>query len=258
MPSLPKKGACNVLQRYFLHTPFDDAGTAEISGDDGKHIVRVMRMAVGDQLIAVSADDAYVSTIMEIIADGVIVQRGEGPLKSGEMPVQVTLACGLPKGDKLDWITQKGTELGMVGLIPFEAERSIVKWDDKKGGKKVERLRKIAKEAAEQCHRTLIPEVATPYTFKQLIDAAKAYDVLLFADEEDAKSGKPHKIIDRLKNVSHKQTVLVVFGPEGGLSRSEAEALHSAGFLPMALGPRILRTETAPLYLLSAMSYEFE
>lgn len=258
MLSLPKKGACNGLQRYFLSIPFDVEGNAKISGDDGKHIVRVMRMTTGDQVITVSDGHAYISTISELLEDGVVVQREGDALASSEMPVHVTIACGLPKGDKLDWITQKGTELGMVGLIPFEAERSIVKWDDKKGGKKVDRLRKIAKEAAEQCHRTLIPEVVTPYTFKQLIAAAEAFDVLLFADEEDAKSGNPHKIAERLKNVYHKQTVLAVFGPEGGLSRGEAEALRTAGFLPMALGPRILRTETAPLYLLSAMSYEFE
>ena len=87
------------------------------------------------------------------------------------MPVNVTIACGLPKGDKLDFIVQKGTELGMAGILPFEAERSIVKWDAKKGDKKVERLRKIAKEAAEQCHRTVIPNVASPASFKQLIAA---------------------------------------------------------------------------------------
>lgn len=258
MPLSLKKGACNVLQRYFLSKPFDLEGNATISGEDGKHIVRVMRMAIGDHVIAVSDGHAYVSTIMEQLVDGVVVHREGDSLPSSEMPVRVTIACGLPKGDKLDLITQKGTELGMRGLIPFEAERSIVKWDDKKGGKKVERLRKIAKEAAEQCHRSAVPEVETPYPFKQLLTAAKHYDVLLVADEEDAKSGNPHKIAERLKNVYHKQTVLAVFGPEGGLSRNEVSALRSAGFLPMALGPRILRTETAPLYLLSAMSYEFE
>jgi 16S rRNA (uracil1498-N3)-methyltransferase len=246
------------LQRYFLQNPFDSEGNAEISGDDGKHIVRVMRMTTDDQLVAVSNGDAFISTITEVLADGVLIHQQDGPLKTSELPVHVTIACGLPKGDKLDLITQKATELGMSGLIPFEAERSIVKWDDKKGGKKVERLRKIAKEAAEQCHRTVVPEVETPYSFKQLIAVARDYDVLLFADEEDAKSGNPHRIAERLKNVYHKQTVLAVFGPEGGLSRSEAEVLRSAGFLPIALGPRILRTETAPLYLLSAMSYEFE
>lgn len=258
MPSLPRKGACNVLQRYFLEAPFDAEGNAVITGEDGKHIVRVMRMGVGDQVIAVSNGEAFVSEIIVLLAEGVQIERQEGPLVANEMPVRVTIACGLPKGDKLDLIVQKGTELGMAGMIPFEAERSIVKWDAKKGGKKVERLQKIAKEAAEQCHRTVIPTVATPCSFKQLLAEVSHYDVLLIADEEDAKSGEPHRIAERLKNMYHKQSVLAVFGPEGGLSRKEAEVLRAAGFLPMALGPRILRTETAPLYLLSAMSYEFE
>ena len=246
------------MQRYFLQSEFDDHQQATITEEDGKHIVRVMRMTVGDSVIAVSGGEAYVSIITELLTDGVVIQQQEGSLQANEMPVRVTIACGLPKGDKLDLIVQKGTELGMAGLLPFEAERSIVKWDAKKGDKKVERLSKIAKEAAEQCHRTVIPNVATPASFKQLIAQSVNYDVLLFADEEDAKSGNPNRMAERLKNVHPEQTVLTVFGPEGGLSRNEAEALRTAGFLPIALGPRILRTETAPLYLLSAMSYEFE
>ncbi|WP_342505234.1 16S rRNA (uracil(1498)-N(3))-methyltransferase [Sporosarcina sp. FSL K6-2383] len=246
------------MQRYFLQSEFNDRQQANITGEDGKHILRVMRMTVGDELIAVSGGEAYISTITDLLEDGVVIQSQASSLKSNEMPVRVTIACGLPKGDKLDLIVQKGTELGMEGILPFEAERSIVKWDAKKGDKKVERLRKIAKEAAEQCHRTIIPDVASPASFKQLIAQSGNYDVLLFADEEDAKSGNPNRIAERLKQVNSGQTVLTVFGPEGGLSRSEAELLRSAGFLPIALGPRILRTETAPLYLLSAMSYEFE
>ncbi|WP_421102806.1 16S rRNA (uracil(1498)-N(3))-methyltransferase [Sporosarcina psychrophila] len=246
------------MQRYFLQSPFDEDGNAIITGDDAKHIARVMRMTVDDDVIAVTNGEAFVSQITELLPDGIVIRRKGEPLQSNEMPVKVTVACGLPKGDKLDLIVQKGTELGMAGIFPFQAERSIVKWDDKKGDKKVERLRKIAKEAAEQCHRTVIPEVRNPFSVKQLIAESENFDVLLVADEEDAKSGDPHKISDRLKSVLPGQTVLAVFGPEGGLSRSEAETLRSAGFLPIALGPRILRTETAPLYLLSAMSYEFE
>lgn len=246
------------VQRYFLQKPFDVNDNASIIGEDGKHIVRVMRMGIEDELIAVSNGEAFLSAITEVLTDGVNIQKIEGPLPSNELPVMVTIACGLPKGDKLDFIVQKGTELGMSGIIPFQAERSIVKWDEKKGGKKVERLQKIAKEAAEQCHRTQVPTVSAPKTFRELLAEAANFDVLLLADEEDAKGGKPHKIAERLKNVYHKQSVLAVFGPEGGLSRNEAEALQSAGFLPISLGPRILRTETAPLYLLSAMSYEFE
>lgn len=246
------------MQRYFLDTSLDKDGKAMIQGEDGKHIVKVMRMDVGDRIIAVSNGEAFISKIIELVSDGVLITREEGPLASNEMPVKVTIACGLPKGDKLDLIVQKGTELGMKAVIPFEAERSIVKWDSKKGDKKVERLRKIAKEAAEQCHRTVIPEVKAPLSFKKLLEAAEIYDVRLFADEEDAKSTEPNRIADRLKNVYHKQSVIVVFGPEGGLSRKEADSLISANFLSVSLGPRILRTETAPLYLLSAMSYEFE
>ncbi|MGN7388522.1 16S rRNA (uracil(1498)-N(3))-methyltransferase [Sporosarcina sp. SAFN-015] len=246
------------MQRYFLETSFDNDGNAHISGDDGKHIVKVMRMEVGDCIIAVDEGEAFISEITDILNDGVAVKKKDGPLPSNEMQVNVTIACGLPKGDKLDFIVQKGTELGMRSIIPFEAERSIVKWDTKKGSKKVERLQKIAKEAAEQCHRTIMPEVLSPMSFKQLLKESKNYDIRFFADEEDAKGTDPNKIADRLKNVYHKQTVLVVFGPEGGLSRKEAEEMSAADFLSVSLGPRILRTETAPLYFLSAMSYEFE
>jgi len=246
------------LQRYFLETSFDEGGNAQISGDDGKHIVKVMRMEAGDCIITVDKGEAFISEITDILDGGVAVQKKDGPLPSNEMEVKVTIACGLPKGDKLDLIVQKGTELGMSSLIPFEAERSIVKWDAKKGGKKVERLQKIAKEAAEQCHRTVIPDVLSPMSFKQLLEESRNYDIRFFADEEDAKGTDPNKIADRLKNVYHKQTVLVVFGPEGGLSRKEAEEMRIADFLSVSLGPRILRTETAPLYFLSAMSYEFE
>src|SRR5699024_9131111 len=107
-----------------------------------------MRMSIGDHLIGVANEEAHIAEIISILPDGVEIRKIEGPLPSNEMPVKVSIACGLPKGDKLDLIVQKGTELGMTAILPFEAERSIVKWDEKKGGKKVDRLRKIAKEAA--------------------------------------------------------------------------------------------------------------
>lgn len=246
------------MQRYFLEQPFDELKTATITGDDQKHIVAVMRMVVDDHILTVSSGQAFLAKITDIAIEGVTIEQVEGPLPSNELPVSVTIACGLAKGDKHELIVQKGTELGASAIIQFKAERSIVKWDEKKGSKKTERLRRIAKEAAEQCHRTVIPEIVAPLTLKELLSTANNYDVLLFADEEDAKSEVPHRIADRIKNMYHGQKVLTVFGPEGGLSRNEAELLLTAGFLPISLGPRILRTETAPLYLLSALSYEFE
>ena len=246
------------LQRYFLEGRFDEDGNAIITGDDRKHIINVMRMKVNDKVIAVSNGEASASLITDVSPESVSIHRLEGLFPKNELPINVTIVCGLAKGDKHDFIVQKGTELGVSAIIPFKAARSIVKWDEKKGDKKIERLQKIAKQAAEQCHRTIIPKVGNPLTIQQLIATVKEYDILLFADEEDAKSEEPHRIADRVKNMCPKQKVLIVFGPEGGLSRSEVDLLMLANFLPVALGPRILRTETAPLYFLSAISYEFE
>lgn len=246
------------MQRYFLEAPFDGQGEATITGDDYRHIVKVMRMNVGGEILAVRGGAVYSAVITEIDDERVMVKKQEELQQEHELPVHVTIACGLPKGDKLDFIAQKGTELGMSALIPFASSRAIVKWDDKKSHKRIERLQKIAKEAAEQCHRSRIPEIMSVHSLKQLIAQSEAYDLKLYADEEDAKSEQPHKIADRLKNVYHRQSILVVFGPEGGLAREEAEQLQQAGFFPASLGPRILRTETAPLYFLSAVSYEFE
>lgn len=246
------------MQRYFLDKPFDENGYAIITGEDEKHITRVMRMREGDEICCVTEGAGRIAAIHRIDENGVTVQVTGTISTQSELPVRVTLACGLPKGDKLELIVQKGTELGMAGIIPFQAERSIVKWDEKKGDKKTARLRKIAKEAAEQSHRTIIPEISEPLTFKDMLKSANAFDVCLFADEEEAKEGTSNKIAVRLQKVYHGQSILVLFGPEGGLSRDEAVTLTEAGFLPVSLGPRILRTETAPLYVLSAMSYEFE
>lgn len=245
------------MQRYFLDDPFDDSGRALISGDDARHITKVMRMAEGGKLIAVSDGEAFQSEIIALDGD-VVIRKTQGSLPSNEMPIGVTVAAGLPKGDKLDLIVQKGTELGMAGLIPFEAERSIVKWDSKKSAKKIDRLRKIAKEAAEQSHRSIIPEISDVTGLDGLIRLAESFDLLLIADEESAKVRSGGSIAALIENVYHGQKVLAVFGPEGGISREEAERFRAAGFRPIALGPRILRAETAPLYALAAISSEIE
>ncbi|MFJ7949963.1 16S rRNA (uracil(1498)-N(3))-methyltransferase [Lysinibacillus sp. NPDC096418] len=245
------------MQRYFIETAIEDA---RITGEDARHIARVMRMKEGEEIVVVAQNTAYICEITAFDGDDVLVQATERTIPSPELPVNVTVACGLPKGDKLELITQKATELGMFALLPFEAERSIVKWDAKKGAKKQERLQKIAKEAAEQSHRTHIPEIYEPIGFKQLIQLLDKYDAVFIADEEDAKAEKRTRFAEKLKNVYDKKSksILIIFGPEGGISRKEADTLIQAGAQTMSLGPRILRAETAPLYALSAISYEFE
>ena len=146
------------MQRYFVEQIGNTDTEFIISGENARHISKVMRMAVGDEIIIVNSNVAYICEITEIEQDVIVQQTGK-TIASPEMPIKVDIACGLPKGDKLELIAQKATELGMHALIPFAAERSIVKWDDKKAKKNQERLQKIALEAAEQSHRTHVPEV---------------------------------------------------------------------------------------------------
>lgn len=245
------------MQRYFLEDKESANGYLTITGDDAKHITKVMRQSVGEELIAVVAGKVYLAKITEIDLDVQVKLIRELEDRS-ELPKRVTIACGLPKGDKLELITQKATELGMNALLPYSAERSIVKWDGAKSVKKIERLKKIAKEAAEQSHRSHIPDIQAVHSFKELANAVKNYDVAIVAYEEEAKKSGGRRFAEILESLYDKDSILLVFGPEGGISETEAAALKEAGALFTALGPRILRTETAPLYALSAISYEFE
>ncbi len=247
------------MQRYFVEQAPTNEDYFELAGDAARHISKVMRMSAGDQIIVVHNNQAFICEI-ETVDMHVTVRKTGETIASPEMPVRVSIACGLPKGDKLELIAQKGTELGMHALIPFAAERSIVKWDDKKAKKNQERLQKISLEAAEQSHRTHIPIIDNPISFKQLLAIIPNYDAVFIADEEDAKLEVRARFADKLKNVyeNKSESILCIFGPEGGISRKESEALITAGAQTMSLGPRILRAETAPLYALSAISYEFE
>jgi 16S rRNA (uracil1498-N3)-methyltransferase len=246
------------MQRYFApYSVTEDA--FQLTGEDYRHILKVMRMKEEDQIICVTEEQkaalCRITNISDEILTAQVVQWLE---ESGELPVDVTIVSGLPKGDKLDLIIQKGTELGAQKFIPFIAARSIVKWDEKKADKKISRWQKIAKEAAEQSHRNMIPEVESPVHLQSLIEKSNSYDIKLIAYEELSRKGETKRLVKSLKSLEKGGSLLVVFGPEGGLTAEEVEKLQSSGFISCGLGPRILRTETAPLYLLSAVSYHLE
>lgn len=246
------------MQRYFLdEMPRDHK--IKITGDDFHHISRVMRMEPGSRIYIVSPDGrTSICTITEIKESEVAAEVTEWIERSVELPADIVISTGLVKGDKFDYIIQKGTELGAAGFVPFEASRSIVKWDRKKGVKKTERWQKIAKEAAEQSHRNRIPFVSEPVSLAQMIESGKDYDVLLFAYEETAKAGEMSAFYEAVSRLTEEKRLLIVTGPEGGFSEKEAEQLTKGGFTACALGPRILRAETAPLYVLSAVSFYLE
>lgn len=246
------------MQRYFVkHRASDHRFYLE--GDDRHHIVNVMRMQQGDQIICVDVQgNQAVCKLAEITDERVVADVVQWKEESSELPIQVAIASGLPKADKLEWIIQKGTELGAHQFLPFAASRSVVKWDDKKAAKKLERWQKITKEAAEQSHRSAIPEIISPMSFKELLANSKDYNYKLAAYEEESRAGESSVFSSVLKKMKRGESILLVFGPEGGLAEEEIQQLQDHGFLLCGLGPRILRTETAPLYSLAAISYHFE
>ncbi|MFC5713440.1 16S rRNA (uracil(1498)-N(3))-methyltransferase [Thalassorhabdus alkalitolerans] len=247
------------MQRYFVNKEAVSDGVVTITGEDVKHISKVMRMEPGDQIIC-NDNDGFSARceLDELSKEKVTAKVLEQLNENHELPVNVHIAYGLSKGDKVEAVVQKGTELGASCFYPFAAQRSVVKWDDKKEPKKLERLEKIAKEAAEQSHRDYMPVVKGHHTFKEIIETGKQFAHKLLVYEETAKEGKHPVLFRALQEVKPGEALFVIIGPEGGISPREAEEAEKNGFLSVSLGPRIVRSETAPLYILSAISYHFE
>ncbi|GGA68732.1 16S rRNA (uracil(1498)-N(3))-methyltransferase [Ornithinibacillus halotolerans] len=247
------------MQRYFVPENNWQSNSVSIDGEDAHHIIRVMRMQIGDEIICNTPQGQSATCKISMIQEKEVVAEIIGWLdKSSELPVFVTIAQGLPKGDKMDLVLQKGTELGAKAFIPFQAERSVVKWDSRKVEKKLSRYAKIVKEASEQSHRNYLPEIKSVMNLQALIMESKRYDVKIIAYEEEAKTDTFRSFASIVKSLSKDSKVLVCIGPEGGLSMEEVNKLKEYDFIPVRLGPRILRTETAALYVLSSISYHLE
>ncbi|MFC3039105.1 16S rRNA (uracil(1498)-N(3))-methyltransferase [Virgibacillus xinjiangensis] len=247
------------MQRYFVPQENWKSEQVFITNDDFHHITRVMRFKEDDSLICNHPDGrAYICEISGIEKNQVVAVIREKLEGSAELPVGVTIAQGLPKGDKMELIIQKGTELGAASFIPFQADRSIVVWNGKKMEKKLERYSKITKEASEQSHRNKIPNIHQTMSLSELLEESAPYDVKIFPYEEEAKGSQRPSFGKVLKDIHPGQHIFACIGPEGGFSPKEAEQLISHGFHPVRLGPRILRTETAALYVLASISYHFE
>ncbi|MGX9933245.1 16S rRNA (uracil(1498)-N(3))-methyltransferase [Virgibacillus salarius] len=247
------------MQRYFVPKGMWNEFTIKITGDDVHHMKRVMRFKAGDCIICNHPDGQAAICKITFLDNGVVYADIKEWLKQdAELPVEVAIAQGLPKGDKLDLIFQKGTELGANTFIPFQASRSVVRWDEKKQEKKLNRLVKIIKEASEQSHRNKLPNVQYSKSLKELMEFSDSYDMKLFAYEEEAKTSNYQSFGENLRKLKPRQRILICIGPEGGFSEDETIALKASGFQAVRLGPRILRTETAALYALASISYHFE
>ena len=245
------------MQQYFVNGRAPQGIFQIKDKDTAKHMFSVMRLQADDQTVLVF-DDGIKRLARVVDSQSQSVEIIEELADNVELPVSVTIAMGFPKGDKLEFVAQKATELGMAALWAFPADWSVVKWDGKKLGKKAEKLEKIAQGAAEQSKRNRIPAIRLFEKKTDFLAQLTGFDQIILAYEEAAKEGEQANLVKALSGLETGQSVLVIVGPEGGVSPEEVAAFEGAGAVKTGLGPRILRAETAPLYALSAISYATE
>ncbi len=240
------------MPRFFVPTDGFSENKVTIRGDDAFHIARSLRMAEGDEITVCDMKmSEHICRLTKIRDDACECEILETHAGQTESPVDISLFMAYPKGDKLEIVIQKAVELGANRIIPFESSRCIKRPSPEKAEKQNARLARIAEEAAKQCGRARLPEVSTPLSFKEALSAAKASELALFCYEGDGTQS----LKTVLEGNSGAKTISVIVGSEGGFSKEESEAAAAAGLTPVNLGPRILRCETAPSYVLSAISY---
>lgn len=236
------------MPRFFVEQPPE--GQVFLGGEDGRHIAKSLRMRPGEALTLCDGRGRdYACVVVSCREDGALVQvEGSSP-SAGEPETRITVCQCLAKGDKLETVTQKAVELGAAEIRLVESSRCVVRLDGKAREKKTARLQKIAREAAMQSGRGIIPQVLAPAPLEQVLKNAAAKGEILFFYEEGRASLK-----EALRQAG--QRLFVFVGPEGGFSPEEAALAQSLGGRLLTLGPRILRTETAPLAALAAILYE--
>jgi len=250
------------LTRVYVDAPIVADKRLLLEGSAANHIARVLRLRVGDAVSVFNGDggefDARIETIQK---DTVAVSIKEHRAVDRESPLSLTLAQGISRGERMDWVIQKATELGAARIVPVFTKRSVVRLDEKQAERKLQHWRAIAVAACEQCGRNRVPELATPVDFYELLPApgtganANPGDGgpesplrLLLSPDGDAR-------LADLDAVGAGITVLI--GPEGGLEDAEQEAALRAGFKAVRVGPRVLRTETAAIAALTIMQQRF-
>lgn len=244
------------MPRFFVDPSQVRGDCIVIQGNDVNHIRNVLRMRPGDELsLSDGRGTDYFCRIRSMEREEICLSIENSWKSYVELPVKLYLFQGLPKGDKMELIIQKAVELGIYEIIPVRTSRVIVKLDEKKESKKIARWQQIAESGAKQSGRGMIPEVKPVMGLTEALTYAKCLDGVLIPYEKAEGIKKTREIIAGLKG---RKSVGIFIGPEGGFDEAEVKAAMAAGAMPVTLGKRILRTETAGLTMLSILMFEFE
>lgn len=240
------------MARFFISENNIQGTSATLGGQELEHMRRVLRLSVGD--VVTLFDDTgreHEAVIRSLHSDRSELEIRRSYEANNESPLALSVALGLTKGEKMDLVVEKATELGVVTILPFTSSFTVPKLDDKKVAQRTERWRKIALSAAKQCGRTRVPEILSLCEFDRMIESAGASQLkLLFWEKETTQSlGQVHD------TNAAASTIFVAIGPEGGFSRTEAELATRWGFHTVHLGRRILRAETAAVSALSLVQF---
>ena len=243
------------MKKFFVNNKQIKQNLIEIINEDVNHIKNVLRLEE-DTLIQISdGKQNYISKIITIEKDKVICEIVEELENENEAKVQIDIYQGLPKSDKMEYIIQKCTELGVNQYFPVSMKRSIVKLSGKDEEKKILRWQKIAEGAAKQSGRDVIPKVFNIQNINNVCNNIENYDIVLVAYElEKEKSLKQE--LQKIK-VNNDAKIAILIGPEGGIEEEEINLLKKNGAKIISLGKRILRTETVALVVSSIIMYEF-
>lgn len=244
------------MPKFFVNSSNIQNSTAKIYGSDVKHITKVLRLQEKSILILCDGEGFdYVARLSEVSNDVLTLDIIEKKPCNAEPTLKVTVFQGVPKGTKMEYIIEKCTELGVDTIVPVVTERTVVKFDEKDGGKKkLDRWRKIAAESVKQCARGAIPQIQDIYDIKETEGLIKCLDLVIVAYENE-KETSLKEVLTKNKSVS---SIGIFIGPEGGFDKTEIEFLSSLGVKTVTLGNRILRTETAGQAVLSAIMYEYD
>jgi 16S rRNA (uracil1498-N3)-methyltransferase len=239
------------LTRVYVDAPVTAGKRLILEGTAANHVTRVLRLRNGDELTVFDGSGGeFGARIEEFRKDAVVVSVSEHRTLDRESPLSLTLAQGISRGERMDWIIQKATELGATRIVPVFTKRSVVRLDDKQAERKLQHWRAITIAACEQCGRNRLPGLTTPVELFDVLPAGFTPNAtrLLLSPHADLR-------IDDLRDIHGGVSVLI--GPEGGLDEVEQEAAIAAGFKAVRMGPRVLRTETAAIAALTILQRYF-
>ncbi len=244
------------MHQFFVGSDQIGENEIRITGGDVRHIRDALRLHPGDQIsVSDGSSLIYRCEIAEVSKDSVLAKILWQQEMDTELPCAVSLFQGLPKSDKMEWIIQKAVELGAWEIVPMETKRSVVKLYGGRAETKIRRWSAVSESAAKQSGRTIVPQIRPVMTFAQAVRYASGFDRKFIPYERANGIGETRSAFAQIRAG---ESVAVFIGPEGGFDESEIALAREAGILPVTLGRRILRTETAGMTVLSILMFQLE